>query len=120
MGRSRTYDYNHPDGHRVIHMEEHHMSLRYPSFHCHRQRSAVYGQRVGEVLRKIWHQAAHVHAPVFARQRAGRGVQQDHPQEIHLRQEGQVAKRAPQCSVGVLHHQETSNQRNSFLSSVWL
>ena len=78
------------------------MLIWHPSIHRHRQRPAIRGQRFGEVLPKVWHQAAHVYAEISLRQWAGRSIQQDDPrlpQEIPLRQEGKMARRTPRMSM---------------------
>ncbi|KAM1230504.1 hypothetical protein ACFX2G_041550 [Malus domestica] len=68
ISRSRAHDDHGSDGHRAFHMKKYHLSIWHPLIHCHRQLPVIRGQRFGEVLPKIWHQAAHVYAKISSRQ----------------------------------------------------
>ncbi|XP_070665208.1 uncharacterized protein [Malus domestica] len=46
MGRSRAHNDHDSDGHRALHMEEHHLLIWHPSVHHHPQRPLIHGQRL--------------------------------------------------------------------------
>ena len=79
VGRSGVHDNNNSDGHRALHIEEHHLPFWYPWVHRHLQWPVIYGQRFGGVLPKIRYKATHVHTKISARQWAIWSFQQDDP-----------------------------------------